>query len=124
MLGCGSEWYKCGFELSEMGWRNPGWLCSDIARAYIETTFKYVALHYEHNRNAVWNTKMFFGHDGIQEENISIHNNDMIMFQSHIAGNHNDNVWNEHNYERLRISLTHLFENYQIKSKLLNECYN
>ena len=50
---------------------------------------------------------MVFGHDGIHETDISTHNG-KIMFQSHIAGEWNDNVWNESNYKQLRLSLSHL----------------
>ena len=50
---------------------------------------------------------MVFGHDGINETNISTHQG-KIMFQSHIAGSWNDNVWNESNYEQLRLSLNFL----------------
>ncbi|NDB86341.1 MAG: hypothetical protein EB127_27135 [Alphaproteobacteria bacterium] len=69
-----------------------------------------------------WKCKTFFGHDGIQQENIAIHNENMIMFQSHIAGIHNHNVWNQHNYEQLHLSLTHLFESQEVTPKTLKEC--
>lgn len=117
-----TEWGECGFNLSEMGHRNPGWLCSPESKNELEHEFKYVAVHYEHNNNLKWKCQTFFGHDGIQQENISVHNVDMIMFQSHVAGKHNHNVWNQQNYEQLRLSLTHLFENYQIEPKFLKEC--
>lgn len=122
------EWKKCGMDIREMGWRNPGWICSEVAKKYLEETFKYAAIHHEHNRGMKWNCPTFFGHDGIHSTDISIHNiseanpGGMIMFQSHIAGNHNDNVWNESNYEQLRFSLTHLVENYDCEFKCLNEC--
>ena len=50
---------------------------------------------------------MIFGADGIHETDISTHDGN-IMFQSHIAGDHNDNVWNETNYQQLQLSLRHL----------------
>jgi hypothetical protein len=117
-----NEWAECGFDLSEMGHRNPGWLCSPESKYELQSKFKYVALHYQHNNNLEWQCKTFFGHDGIHQENISIHNHDMIMFQSHIAGKHNHNVWNEQNYAQLRTSLTYLFENYTVEPKFLKEC--
>ncbi len=117
------EWIESiGVELHELGWRSPGWLCSEMSKNYIERYFKYAAIHYEHNHGMTWKCKTFFGHDGIQQENISIHNKDIIMYQSHIAGNHNHNVWNQHNYEQLHLSLTHLFEQYEVTPKLLKEC--
>ena len=130
-----NEWISV--EYKPLGWRNPGWLCSPesqkrldsdtfISKSDIGTwgplNFEYVALHYEHNRGMQWNCKTFFGHDGIQQENISVHNGDMIMFQSHIAGTWNHNVWNEANYEQLRLSLTHLVEQYNCEFKTLKEC--
>ena len=45
----------------------------------------------------------------------------MIMFQSHIAGDWNDNVWNESNYNQMRLSLEHLSK-MDLKFKTLNEC--
>jgi hypothetical protein len=50
---------------------------------------------------------MIFGADGIHETNISTHEG-RIMFQSHIAGDWNDNVWNEKNYEQMKLSLGYL----------------
>ncbi len=134
------EWFHCG--IKPCGWRNPGWLCNANWNEYLNTVptfeddvknwwFKYTAVHYEHNRGLNWNCKTFFGHDGIHQTDIRIHNTTddaqrnqtgMIMFQSHIFGNHNDNVWNEKNYEQLRMSLDYLFENYNIEVKTLKEC--
>lgn len=117
------EWMSAlGFDISELGWKSPGWLCSDKSRQYIERYFKYVSLHYEHNHGMKWDCKSFFGHDGIQQTNISIHNDDMIMLTSHIAGNWNHNVWNAQNYEQLCISLDYLVENYDCEFKTLKEC--
>lgn len=120
---CLSEWTDCYIE--PVGWRNPGWLCSRESKLVIDNHFDYVALHYEHNHSLEWYySKTFFGHDNINAENISIHNGDMIMFQSHIAGNHNLNVWNRHNFEQLQLSLSHLVEdtNNTYNFKFLKEC--
>lgn len=125
---CYDEWASVGFIPS--GFRPPGWVVSqDSNQAWNDNqlsegmfNLKYVALHYEHNHDLKWNCKTFFGHDGIQQEHISIHNDNQIMYTSHIAGNWNHNVWNEQNFEQLRISLSHLFENYQITPKFLKEC--
>ena len=39
------------------------------------------------------------------------------MFQSHIAGDWNDNYWNKENYEQVRLSLQHLTQqNYAFKT--------
>jgi hypothetical protein len=118
MLG---EWYDC-LGTYPVGFRPPGWLCSENVKNTLEVCFKYVAIHYEHNQGMKWNCKTFFGHDGIHQENISIHNDNMIMFQSHIYGNHNHNVWNEPNFEQLCLSLDHLTQNYDCIFKTLKEC--
>lgn len=108
----------------KMGWRSPGWICSEPSKQVIERNFEYAAIHYQHNHGMGWLCKTFFGHDNINAENISIHNGDMIMFQSHIAGNHNLNVWNRHNFEQLQLSLSHLVEdtNNTYNFKFLKEC--
>ena len=127
-----AEWIQC--DILPNGWKSPGWLCSDGAQSCVDHTMKieglgqgeynfdYVSLHYDHNRGMNWNCKAFFGHDGIQQTDISIHNNDMIMLTSHIAGDWNDNVWNEQNYEQLCNSLDYLTNNYQCEFKTLKEC--
>lgn len=139
-----NEWIDV--DIFPEGWRNPGWLCSSESHRQLNNDifiirkfqkfkddnfrtcgplhFEYAAVHYEHNQGLNWNCKTFFGHDGIQQQTIGIHNDDMIMFQSHISGKHNHNVWNEQNYEQLRLSLDHLFQNYQIEPKILKECLN
>ena len=67
-----------------------------------------------------WSCKTFYGHDGINETDISFHDGN-IMFQSHIAGDWNDNVWNKENYEQLRISLAYLLKSYDIKFSTIAE---
>lgn len=122
------EWNACGLGIDKIGWRSPGWLTSEGSKHIIERNFKYAAIHYEHNQGMKWDCKTFFGHDGIQQENIGIHNvsedgeTGMIMFQSHIYGNHNHNVWNESNFEQLCQSLDYLTSNYNCTFKTLDEC--
>ena len=99
------EWSDVGHK--PLGWRNPGWLAHPEAVKWLGPIFKYAAVHYEHNHNLQWHCKMIFGADGIHETDISTHDGN-IMFQSHIAGHHNDNVWNETNYQQLQLSLRHL----------------
>ena len=99
------EWSKVDHK--PIGWRNPGWLAHPEAIKWLGPQFKYAAIHYEHNHNLHWECKTIFGHDGINETDIKLHNNN-VMFQSHIAGDWNDNVWNEENYNQIRLSLHHL----------------
>ncbi len=112
-----SEWEKVNHK--PIGWRNPGWLAHPLAINELGKHFKYAAIHYEHNHNIPWGCKTIFGHDGINETDIQMHQGN-IMFQSHIAGDWNDNVWNEDNYQQLRISLQHLLQ-YNPKFSTLQE---
>jgi hypothetical protein len=43
------------------------------------------------------------------------------MFQSHIAGEWNKNVWNQNNFEQLRNSLQHIHSLHTINNKFLRE---
>ena len=113
------EWKEAGH--IPVGWRNPGWLGHPEAIRELGKTFEYAAIHYEHNHNIPWSCKTFFGHDGINVTDIKTHNDGMIMFQSHIAGDWNDNVWNEDNYNQMRVSLEHLRQ-MKLTFKTLNEC--
>lgn len=100
-----TEWSR--LDIKPIGWRNPGWLAHPEAVKYLGLHFKYAAIHYEHNHNMAWSCDTFYGHDGIHETDISLHDG-KVMFQSHIAGDWNDNVWNEANYQQLRTSLDYL----------------
>ena len=111
------EWKAVNYK--PLGWRNPGWLAHPIAVKHLGSQFKYSAIHYEHNHNLNWDCKTFYGHDGIHETDIKLHEG-RIMFQSHIAGDWNDNVWDEKNYEQLRLSLNYL-KDQNIKFKTLKE---
>ena len=111
------EWDKVNHK--PLGWRNPGWLAHPIAVKYLGLHFKYSAIHYEHNHNLNWACQTFYGHDGIHETDIKLHNG-RIMFQSHIAGDWNDNIWNEKNYEQMKLSLNYL-KNQGIKFKTIKE---
>jgi len=106
--------------LKPKGWRNPGWMCQPYCVKHLSDNFEWVALHYQHNRGYNWGCKMVFGADGIDETDISLHNNN-IMFQSHIFGDWNNNVWNEKNYNQLKLSLEHITNNMEIKFKTISE---
>ncbi len=111
------EWEKVNHK--PIGWRNPGWLAHPSAINELGNHFKYAAIHYEHNHNIPWKCRTFFGHDGIHETDIKLHDG-RIMFQSHIAGDWNDNRWDKDNYEQIRLSLNHLLQ-YNPEFKTLQE---
>ena len=116
---CLKEWESVGHK--PKGWRNPGWLAHPNAVSVIGKHFDYAALHREHNHNMSWDCKEIFGCDGINEDSLNIEN-DIVMYQSHIAGDWNDNVWNESNYLRMVESLKYLVSEFNIEFKTLNEC--
>ncbi len=115
-----AEWKAVGH--LPKGWRNPGWLAHPAAIEELGKRFKYAAIHYEHNHNIPWSCKTFYGHDGIHTTDVGLHNGDMIMFQSHIAGDWNDNTWNETNYKQMRLSLQFLTDTTKVTFKTLEEC--
>ena len=87
---------------------------------HLSNNFEWAALHYEHNYNFKWDCKMLFGADGIHETNIQLHDGN-VMFQSHIFGDWNKNVWNDSNYDQLNYSLEYLVNNHDVSFKTLSE---
>jgi len=117
---CLSEWEKVGLKPS--GWRNPGWLAHPNAVKVLGKHFDYSAIHQEHNHGLVWDCKTFEGEDGIHKtDSISIWNGNVFMFQSHIAGDWNDNTWNKSNYENFRNVLEYLEKSYKLNYCTLGE---
>ena len=117
---CLDEWDKVG--IKPKGWRMPGWLGTQGAFDAVANYFEYVAIHDNHNDNISFkdDIKVIKGHDGIHETDISLHD-DRLMFQSHIAGDWNNNIWNEKNYKQLKFSLQHLLKNYNLVFKTMDE---
>ena len=104
------------------GWRNPGWLAHSDSIKVLGKYFEYSAVHQEHNHGLVWDCKTFEGEDGIHKtDSISIWNGNVFMFQSHIAGDWNDNVWNKKNYENFRNVLEYLSESCKLKYVTIQE---
>jgi len=112
------EWESVG--IKPKGWRNPGWVCQSYCVKHLSNNFEWAALHYEHNYNFKWDCKMLFGADGIHETNIQLHDGN-VMFQSHIFGDWNKNVWNDSNYDQLNYSLEYLVNNHDVSFKTLSE---
>ena len=112
------EWNEV--EHKPLGWRNPGWVAHPEAVKWLGPKFKYAAIHDIHNHDLKWDCKMIYGYDGIHSTDISLHNKN-IMFSSHIAGDWNDNVWNEDNYNQFKISLQHIIDTNDVAFKTINE---
>jgi len=122
LIECLNEWKKVG--VKPLGWRMPGWLATQGSFDAVSEKFNYIAIHESHNNNiSIKNIKTFKGADGIHLDdfNLTLWNNDTIMFQSHIAGLTNDNNWNKENYENFREILIYLKDNYTLNFKLLKE---
>ena len=116
---CLTEWNKVG--VKPKGWRNPGWLAHPNAIKVLGKYFDYSAIHAEHNRGITWDCKTFVGCDGINEtENINLYDK-TFMFQSHIAGDWNDNIWNKKNYENFRNVLEYLAKSCKLKYVTIQE---
>ena len=114
------EWKAVGVD--PIGWRNPGWVCSLQSNIQLRDAFKYAAIHYEHNMGLDWgDCKTFYGHDGIHETDIKLHNGNCLMFQSHIAGDWNKNTWNKENYKQFKLSLDFLKKNYILNNIFIKE---
>ena len=115
-----NEWIKCGYK--PKGFRMPGWLCNDESGKAIGENYEYVAIHSHLNDNINFGIKTIKGEDGIHKtDSINIWNENVFMFQSHIAGKTNDNNWNQMNYENFRQILIFLNDNYKLQFKLLKE---
>jgi len=107
------EWDKVG--VKPQGFRMPGWGCSQGSAQAVGEAFKYVAAHEHINYNITFPTKTFYGCDGIHESTpLTIQKNKTVVFQSHIFGDWNKNVWNDKNYENFFMVLDYLRNTYTL----------
>jgi len=112
-------WKQCGH--IPKGFRAPGWGVNPQSANAISNVFDWVAGHEEINNGINWRCKFFKGADGIHEtDNINLYNN-TFMFQSHINGTHNDNVWSEENFLHFGNVIEYLLTEYDIEFKSLSE---
>ena len=116
---CLEEWNKVGYR--PMGWRNPGWNAHPEAIKVLGKYFDYSAIHEEHNYGIPWTCKTFVGCEGINKTDfIKLYGN-TFMFQSHIAGETNDNNWTAENYENFRNLLKFLGEENKLNYVTMKE---
>jgi hypothetical protein len=107
-----SLWEQCGHR--PRGFRAPGWGVNQQSADAISSYFDWVAGHDEINQNITWGCHFFEGRDGIhQTDNIQLYGN-TFMFQSHINGTHNDNVWNEENFLHFDKVIEYLLSEYKL----------
>ena len=113
-------WEECGYK--PKGFRAPGWGVQQDAAYAISSYFEWVAGHEQINQGIEWKCpKYFVGADGIHEsENISLYG-ETFMFQSHIQGDWNDNVWDEKNYLHFQQVIKYLLSQYKLDFKTISE---
>lgn len=101
------EWESVG--IKPKGWRMPGWVATQGSFDAVKEHFKYVAIHGRLNDNI--NTsgiKVFKGENSIHSSEVVTLEEDNLYFQSHIAGQYNQNNWDLKNYEHFRLLLNTL----------------
>ena len=116
-----SLWEECGYK--PHGFRAPGWGLTQDTANVVSSYFQWIAGHEEINKDIVWpsDTKFFVGCDGINEpDSLSLYGN-TFMFQSHINGVHNDNVWTEENYLHFEQVLDYLLSQYELRFVTISE---
>ena len=116
-----SLWEECGYK--PHGFRAPGWGLTQDTANVVSSYFQWIAGHEEINKDIVWpsDTKFFVGCDGINEpDSLSLYGN-TFMFQSHINGTHNDNVWTEENYLHFERVLDYLLSQYKLQFLTISE---
>ena len=108
-------------DYSPKGFRAPGWGVNSQSAKAIGECFDWVAAHDVINKGIDFGCDTFYGCDGIHEtDNINLWEN-RFMFQSHIAGDWNDNCWNEKNYNNFRNILEYLSTQYKLSYKTMSE---
>jgi len=112
-------WSECGHK--PKGFRSPGWGITQEAADAVSPNFHWVAQHEDINKNIQFKCKTFYGEDGIHErENLRLYGN-TFMFQSHIQGDWNDNIWSEENYLNFKNILNYLSTNNELQFKTISE---
>jgi len=112
-------WESFGYK--PKGFRAPGWGVNQQSADAISGYFDWVAGHEEHNKGISWGCQFFEGCDGINEpESLSLYGN-TFMFQSHINGVHNKNVWSEENYLHFEKIIEYLLSQYELQFVTISE---
>ena len=112
-------WESCGYK--PKGFRAPGWGVNQESADAISSYFEWVAGHEEINKGINFSTQFFVGCDGINEpDSLSLYGQ-TFMFQSHINGIHNQNVWNEENYLHFEQVIEYLLKEYELNFITITE---
>jgi hypothetical protein len=112
-------WESCGYK--PKGFRAPGWGMNQESADAISSYFEWVAGHEEINKGINFSTQFFVGCDGINEpDSLSLYGQ-TFMFQSHINGVHNQNVWTEENYSHFEKVIEYLLKEYKLQFTTISE---
>ena len=113
-------WEQCGYK--PKGFRSPGWGITQEAADVVSSYFDWVAQHEEHNKLVNFGVPNLVGCDGIEEtDNVNLYG-ETFMFQSHIQGDWNKNVWNEKNYLHFQQVVKYLLSQYNgLQFKTISE---
>ena len=115
-------WKSCGY--TPKGFRAPGWGIQQDAAYAVSNYFEWIAGHEHINQGIDFKNvpKYFVGADGIHEtDNINLYG-ETFMFQSHIQGDWNDNVWSEENYLHFQQVVKYLLSQYnELQFKTISE---
>ena len=112
-------WKTCGYK--PKGFRAPGWGLTQESADAVSSYFDWIAGHTNINKGLSFGTQFFEGCDGINEpDSLSLYGN-TFMFQSHINGVHNNNVWTEENYLHFEQVLEYLLTQYELQFVTISE---
>ena len=114
-------WEQCGHK--PKGFRAPGWGIQQDAAYAVSNYFEWIAGHEHINQGIDFKNvpKYFVGADGIHEtDNINLYG-ETFMFQSHINGVHNNNVWSEENYLHFEQVIEYLLSEYELNFVTISE---
>ena len=112
-------WEKCGYK--PKGFRPPGWGLTQESANAVSNYFDWIAGHTEINKGLSFGTQFFEGCDGINEpDSLSLYGS-TFMFQSHINGIHNENVWTEETYLHFEKVIEYLLLEYELNFVTISE---
>ena len=114
-----SLWEKCGHKPN--GFRSPGWGINQESADAVSSKYRYIAAHDQINKHVKFKTNVLFGCDGIHERERIYMWETGYVFQSHIAGDWNDNCWNESNYTNFQQVLKYLSTDNKLNFKTFSE---
>ena len=109
-------WEQCGHK--PKGFRAPGWGITQEAATAVSIIL--TGCRTRTNKSRYNSNSTFCGCRRNTRDNNILYG-DTFMFQSHIQGDWNDNVWNEKNYLHFQKVLDYLLSQYELQFKTISE---